>query len=124
MNNPQRTVRLIDITNNINLSYKIVAEADELELEILDQALDQDLEGPLNSFLFVGSIDYYSICQIKKETYRSSQVIVLECVSGLSPMNWSKNLYKEADQKYGLSGHTIYVRSPITGRDQPIPLDF
>ena len=120
MNNPQRTVRLIDITNNINLSYKIVAEADELELEILDQAL----EGPLNSFLFVGSIDYYSICQIKKETYQSSQVIVLECVSGLSPMNWSKNLYKEADHKYGLSGHTIYVRSPITGRDQPIPLDF
>lgn len=88
MNNPQRTVRLIDITNNVSLSYKIVAEANELELEILDQALDQDLEGPLNSFLFVGSIDYYSLCQIKKETYQSSQVIVLECVSGLSPMNW------------------------------------
>lgn len=124
MNNPQRTVRLIDITNNVSLSYKIVAEANELELEILDQALDQDLEGPLNSFLFVGSIDYYSLCQIKKETYQSSQVIVLECVSGLSPMNWNKDLYKEADQKYCLSGHTIYVRTPVTGRDQAIPLDF
>ena len=120
MNNSQRNARLIEVTNNESLSRKIVAESNERELDVLELAL-QETE---NKLLFIGSTDYHSICRINKESQASSKVIVLDYISGMSPMNWGEKLYKEAVQKYGLDGYSLYMRNTLAGRDEVIPLDF
>lgn len=120
MNNSQRNAKLTEVTNNESLSRKIVAESNERELDVLDLAL-QESE---NKLLFIGSTDYYSICRINKEPESSSKVIVLDYISGMSPMNWGEKLYKEAVQKYGLDGYSLYMRNTLAGRDEVLPLDF
>ncbi|RSI35905.1 hypothetical protein [Streptococcus sanguinis] len=120
MNNSQRNERLIEVTNNESLSRKIVAESNERELDVLDMALQE----PENKLLFIGSTDYYSICRINKESQASSKVIVLDYISGMSPMNWGEKLYKEAVQKYGLDAYSLYMRNTLAGRDEVLPLDF